>query len=98
MSASSKRLTGSSPVPPPCEGPKIGRFASKEHYEWLAAESMRLMALFGIEKSDATAIARQFRGYPEQRRADDLVRHAALTLRARQRFLSRGRKMKGLAA
>lgn len=82
----------SAPMPAPCTKSGWGRFASKEHAEWLASESMRLAALFGIERDDACTIARQFRAYPDQRRADDLTRHCALTLRARKRFLSGGRK------
>lgn len=82
----------SAPLPAPCAQSGWGRFASKEHSEWLASESLRLAALFGIDQKDASTIARQFRAYPEQRRANDLTRHCGLTLRARKRFLSGGRK------
>lgn len=80
---------GSTLPPASCEGRGTGRFASKAHSDWLKMESTRLVAIFGIAPDDAMGIARQFRNYPEQRRAKDLLNHAALTLRTRQRFLSR---------
>lgn len=50
-------------------------------------------ALFGITLDDAGMIERDFRTNPENRRSEDLTKHTALTLRARKRFLSGGRKV-----
>lgn len=51
-----------------------------------------LAALFGITQDDASMIERDFRTNPAGRRSEDLTKHCALTLRARKRFLSGGRK------
>lgn len=48
------------------------------------AQIVELEAVLGIPRDDAAAIARQFRSYPEQRRANKLLDHGAAVLRERR--------------
>lgn len=73
------------------DGPSVEQHYGRDRKAYEAALT-EICALFGVDRSDASAIERQWRMFPEQRRADSLTRHTALTLRARKRFLSGGRK------
>ena len=52
------------------------------------ADVSEVMAVLGVHREDAAALVRQFRLFPDQRRAADLLGHCAAVLRERRDLMA----------